>query len=76
MVYGHQAWAGNVYDVGCAKTQIALFQARPDLIVNRDYWWLRDVASESLFCAVYWDGYCGAYNASYAFGVRPAFLIA
>ncbi|MCI6606449.1 MAG: hypothetical protein MSB07_01390, partial [Mitsuokella jalaludinii] len=75
MVYGHVVWAGNGYDVGCDKSQIALFQARPDLIVNRENWWLRDVRSASLFCAVGDDG--GAYGraASSSFGVRPAFLI-
>jgi hypothetical protein len=50
MVYGHVAWAGNGYDVGCDKSQIALFQARPDLIVNRENWWLRDVQSSTDFC--------------------------
>ena len=79
MVYGHQAWgatAHNGYDVGCDKAQIALFQARPDLITNRDDWWLRDVASESNFCLAARAGHCGAGNASPALGVRPAFLIA
>ena len=50
MVYGHQAWgaaAHNGYNVGCDKSQLALFQARPDLIVNRENWWLRDVQSSS-----------------------------
>ena len=80
MVYGHQAWGGaahNGYDVGCDKTQIALFRARPGLIVNREsWWWLRDVASESNFCDVSWTGHCDASRASNAYGVRPAFLIA
>ena len=76
MVCGHAAWAGNGYDVGCDKTQIALFQARPDLIANRGYWWMRDVASEPRFCDVSWHGGCDASIASGAFGVRPAFLIA
>lgn len=78
MVYGSHAWGGgsqNGYDTGADKSQLALFQARPDLITNRENWWLRDVQSASFFCDV---GYCGAASrgtASDSFGVRPAFLI-
>lgn len=79
MVYGHQAWgaaAHNGYDVGCDKSQLALFQARPDLIVNRENWWLRDVQSSTLFCVVNGNGLAGSWSASGVVGVRPAFLIA
>ena len=79
MVYGHQAWgaaAHNGYDVGCDKSQLALFQARPDLIVNRENWWLRDVQSSTNFCLVNDDGGANGWGASYVVGVRPAFLIA
>ena len=76
MVYGHVIWPGNGFDVGCDKTQIALFQARPDLIVNRENWWLRDVRSSAYFCHVNAGGYAIAWSASSVFGVRPAFLIA
>ena len=76
MVYGHVAWAGNGYDVGCDKSQIALFQARPDLIVNRENWWLRDVQSSALFCYVGDGGHAGYWGAPVVIGVRPAFLIA
>ena len=79
MVYGHQAWgaaAHNGYDVGCDKSQLALFQARPDLIVNRENWWLRDVRSSAVFCYVDNGGYAGSWTASNVLGVRPAFLIA
>ena len=79
MVYGHQTWgaaAHNGYNVGCDKTQIALFQARPDLIVNRENWWLRDVQSAAGFCYVADDGGAYAWGASGVSGVRPAFLIA
>lgn len=78
MVYGHQAWgaaAHNGYDVGCDKSQLALFQARPDLIVNRENWWLRDVRSSTNFCIVNFNG-IAYWNASLVIGVRPAFLIA
>ena len=79
MVYGHQAWgaaAHNGYNVGCDKSQLALFQARPDLIVNRENWWLRDVRSSAAFCLVDSIGNAANGNASAVFGVRPAFLIA
>ena len=79
MVYGHQAWgaaAHNGYNVGCDKSQLALFQARPDLIVNRENWWLRDVRSSADFCGVYSYGCADRWGASNVFGVRPAFLIA
>ena len=76
MVYGHVAWAGNGYDVGCDKSQIALFQARPDLIANCENWWLRDVRSSTRFCDVTNTGIAANWDASAVFGVRPAFLIA
>ena len=79
MVYGHQAWgaaAHNGYNVGCDKSQLALFQARPDLIVNRENWWLRDVQSSTIFCRVADYGDADGWNASNVIGVRPAFLIA
>ena len=78
MVYGSYAWGGgaqNGHDTGIDKSQLALFQARPDLITNRENWWLRDVPSASHFCFVYAAGGAYTWNASYSFGVRPAFLI-
>ena len=78
MVYGSHAWGGgaqNGYDTGADKTQLALFQARPDLICNRQNWWLRDVRSATRFGNVANDGAAGSWNASSSVGVRPAFLI-
>lgn len=78
MVYGSHAWGGgsqNGYDTGCDKTQLALFQARPDLICNRENWWLRDVQSATSFCSVNGRGYATPWAASNVLGVRPAFLI-
>ena len=78
MVYGSYAWGGgaqNGYDTGIDKSQLALFQARPDLITNRENWWLRDVQSATRFCDVHAYGDAGAWNASTSIGVRPAFLI-
>ena len=78
MVYGSYAWGGgaqNGYDVGADKSQLALFQARPDLITNRENWWLRDVRSATIFCAVDYGGDATNGHASASIGVRPAFLI-
>ena len=78
MVYGSYAWGGgsqNGHDTGADKSQLALFQARPDLITNRENWWLRDVTSATGFCGVADGGNAGDWAASSSFGVRPAFLI-
>lgn len=78
MVYGSYAWGGgaqNGYDTGADKSQLALFQARPDLICNRENWWLRDVRSAPHFCNVDALGTASLWDASRSFGVRPAFLI-
>ena len=78
MVYGSYAWGGGVqngYDTGIDKSQLALFQARPDLITNRENWWLRDVQSATDFCVVYGGGAATFWGASDSVGVRPAFLI-
>lgn len=78
MVYGSYAWGGgsqNGYDTGADKSQLALFQARPDLITNRENWWLRDVQSATNFCFVNHNGDANGWAASASLGVRPAFLI-
>ena len=78
MVYGSYIWGGgsqNGHDTGADKSQLALFQARPDLITNRENWWLRDVRSEADFCYVSDGGNAGFWLASGSAGVRPAFLI-
>ena len=87
MVYGSnifhniQNGANLAYNYTMDKQQLSLFRLKPALTVARNdagerYWyWLRDVVSASNFADVGSDG--GAYsgNASYAGGVRPAFLI-
>lgn len=58
------------------NSQVALFRHRKDLInPARYWWWLRDVVSAAWFAGVYHNGNCGNNVASYAGGVRPAFLI-
>lgn len=57
------------------KGQLPLFALEPSRICNRDTWWLRDVITAAYFAVVVYYG--GAYyaNASYSYGVRPAFCI-
>lgn len=57
------------------KSQYPLFTFRPDMISNRQWFWLRDVANASYFAYVSGHGAAGNSYASYASGVRPAFSI-
>lgn len=57
------------------KSQLPLFQHEPSRICNRAAWWLRDVITASAFARVDYSGYANYTNASYSFGVRPAFCI-
>lgn len=57
------------------KSQYPLFAFRPDLISNRNWFWLRDVVSAALFAYVNNNGLATFGNASNSGGVRPAFSI-
>ena len=57
------------------KSQFPLFAFRPDMISNRNWFWLRDVASATRFADVNDSGNAACNGASYAAGVRPAFSI-
>ena len=64
----------NLYTVGCK--QLPLFVYRPDLISNRQWYWLRDVVNGLCFAYVYSLGDATTNLASNSGGgVRPAFLI-
>lgn len=63
----------NSYTVD--KSQYPLFAFRPDMISNRQWFWLRDVVSASHFAYVGLYGFADCYGASNAYGVRPAFSI-
>ena len=81
MVYGQQVWGlgstfGNMaYEVGIDKWQLAIFRLYPQFANTRSHWWLRSVTSAS--SAAYVNGSGNAINtgSSYAFGVRPRFLL-
>lgn len=61
------------YRIG--KSQLPLFMFRPDLISNRQWYWLMDVVSAAYFAWVGSNGNAYYGDASSAYGVRPAFLI-
>ena len=62
------------YSVSCK--QLNLFRHRPDLISNRQWYWLRNVVSAACFALVHHLGRCYSAAASAAGGgVRPAALI-
>ena len=57
------------------KSQLPLFAFRPDLISNRQWYWLRDVVSAAHFASVDYGGTTYCSDASNSNGVRPAFAI-
>ena len=85
MVFGHYLQllgANEMYNGGNRVRQAALFQAMPETIISRlaatqvrQWWWTDDVASAAAFGIVSHYGYADYYNASYAYGVRRAFII-
>ena len=80
-VYGGKIFGNSLNGTALAanytvdKSQYPLFAFRPDMISNRQWYWLRDVVSASYFALVGNYGDADYYNASYAAGVRPAFSI-
>lgn len=76
--YGSVAWGahdGNGYNVASGDGQFPLFMFDRTKLHNREDYWLRDVASATLFSYVSYRGYASDANASYSDGVRPAFCI-
>lgn len=76
--YGSVAWGahdGNGYNVASGDGQFPLFMFDRTKLHNREDYWLRDVASASLFSFVRHNGNADSYGASNSFGVRPAFCI-
>ncbi len=78
-VYGSPAWgqaAHNGYDANSQYKQFPLFALAPEFICkSRAWYWLQDVRSASVFCAVGVDGLASGPGASNSGGVRPYFLI-
>ena len=57
------------------KSQYPLFAFRPDMITNHNWFWLRDVVSDTTFAYAETSGYANYYYANFNAGVRPAFSI-
>lgn len=57
------------------KSQFPLFIFRPDLISNRQWFWLRTVVSATAFADVHNNGNSDSAGAAGSAGVRPAFSI-
>lgn len=80
-VYGGKIFGNSLNGTALAanytvdKSQYPLFAFRPDMISNRQTYWLRDVVSASYFARVYANGNANYDYASGALGVRPAFSI-
>lgn len=76
--YGSVAWGahdGNGYNVASGDGQFPLFMFDRTKLHNREDYWLRDVDSATTFSYVNNSGTANADDASYSFGVRPAFCI-
>lgn len=78
-VYGSVAWGahdGNGYNVASGDGQFPLFMFDRTKLHNREDYWLRDVASATIFSIVGGTGgNASNNNASASYGVRPAFCI-
>lgn len=76
--YGSVAWGahdGNGYNVASGDGQFPLFMFDRTKLHNREDYWLRDVASATLFSYVGSYGSASCNPASFSYGVRPAFCI-
>ena len=77
MVYGGTVWSSSARDVGCKKSQLALFRLDPTWITGRSSrypWWLGAVASSTHFAFAGGGSRAGYASASVVYGVRPLFL--
>lgn len=77
MAFGAPIWSSSGFDSFSAVHQFAAFRMNPSLIyANRNWYWLRDVASSSAFACVRGYGRADAGSASVVYGVRPFALLA
>ena len=81
MVYGTHHFSSMAngstipYEYECEDSQLPLMAQNKASIHTRQDYWLRDAVSANCFAYVHVDGFCACANASYSFGVRPAFCI-
>ena len=77
-VYGSIAWSSSGYDTGDANHQFELFRFSKSAVNNRSaYYWLKDTASSSRFCACYSNGNSDFGDTTRSdYCVRPCFVLA
>lgn len=81
MVYGNAVFApasdGSTVPTNytTCKSQLALFRMAPRYITNRQWYWLRDVVSATVFAGVSYYGIAYCNGAGNVYGVRPYFVI-
>ena len=75
MVYGAPITASCAADEIMGGVQFAAFRLNSNLVYNRQNYWLSDVVSSAHFARVDGNGYAGALNASFVYGVRPFALL-
>lgn len=73
-LYGKTTFSSSAYDTGIGHTQFALFRLDREFInLTGIPFWLRNIASNSLFCTAIDSRSSGAHSASLANGVRIYF---
>lgn len=73
MTYGHAPVASSGWDTGDCNKQIAAFRHGQNF-VNRNWYWLRDVASNTAFAYADGGGHAYTDGAATTLDVRPYFL--
>lgn len=74
-LYGTRSFSSGAYDVGEGAYQLPLFRFISHVKYSREWFWLRAVASTTVFCGAPYGGTASSYVASNSFGVRPLILI-
>ena len=74
-IYGSTVWSSSGYDTGEACMKLPVFNFINHVQFARWAFWLRGVASSSLFCDASNIGDAGAWGASDSRGVRPVICI-
>ena len=76
MVYGAPIYSAGAADNSIAIRQMSAFRLSNGLInPSRHHWWLRDVASSSLFAIAAFGNFAAGVIASALYGVRPFALL-
>lgn len=77
-VYGCKHWSSSEWDAETIAVQLPMFRLNPNTITNNgtSWWWLRAVASSTIFCSVNGALSGSCHYASYVVAVRPRFFIA